>query len=144
MTVTDFTPITSLLGGILIGGASVLLMLTTGRIAGVSGYLSRLLPPYVDNQFAVRAAFVTGLVLAPLAYSALTGLGIAHDVTNNPALLIAAGLLVGFGSVTGSGCTSGHGVCGLARRSSRSLVATATFIAAGVITVYLARHVMGG
>ena len=143
MVVTDFTPIASLLGGILIGAAAVLLMLTTGRIAGVSGYVSRLLPPYVDQQFAVRAAFVAGLVVAPIAYSLLTGLSIAHAVTSNMALLITAGLLAGFGSVAARGCTSGHGVCGLARGSSRSLVATAAFMAAGIITVFLAGHVMG-
>ena len=143
MVVTDFTPIASLLGGIWIGAAAVLLMLTTGRIAGVSGYVSRLLPPYVDQQFAVRAAFVAGLVVAPIAYSLLTGLSIAHAVTSNMALLITAGLLAGFGSVAARGCTSGHGVCGLARGSSRSLVATAAFMAAGIITVFLARHVMG-
>lgn len=144
MVATNFTPIASLLGGVLIGAAAVLLMLTTGRIAGVSGFVSRLLPPYVDKQFAVRLAFAAGLVVAPVAYSLLTGLSIAHAVTSNTALLIAAGLLTGFGSVTGSGCTSGHGVCGLARRSSRSLIATVTFMAAGIITVFFARHVMGG
>lgn len=144
MVVTNFTPISSLIGGLLIGAAAVLLMLTTGRIAGVSGFLSRLLPPYVDHQLAVRIAFVAGLVAAPVAYTKLTGTGIAHAVTTNTPLLILAGVLVGFGSVTGSGCTSGHGVCGLARRSSRSVVATATFMAAGIITVYVARHAMGG
>ena len=144
MPITDFTPISALLGGVLIGAAAVFLMLATGRIAGVSGFVSRLLPPYLDDLFAIRAAFVAGLVASPLAYSLLTGAAIAHTVTSSTPLLIAAGLLVGFGSVTGGGCTSGHGVCGLARRSSRSLVATATFMAAGVITVFLARYVIGG
>lgn len=144
MIVTDFTPIASLVGGVLIGLAAVLLMLATGRMAGVSGFVSRLLPPYADDQLAVRAAFVAGLVAAPLAYALLTGATIAHAVTNNSPLLIVAGLLVGFGSVTAGGCTSGHGVCGLARLSSRSLVATGTFMAAGIITVFLMRHVLGG
>lgn len=144
MPITEFTPVASLFGGVLIGAAAILLMLATGRIAGVSGFVSRLLPPYLDDLFAVRAAFVAGLVAAPLVYSLLTGTAIAHAVTSRTPLLILAGLLVGFGSVTGSGCTSGHGVCGLARRSSRSLVATATFMAAGITTVFLARHVIGG
>lgn len=144
MPMTEFTPLTASIGGLLIGAAAILLMLTTGRIAGVSGFVSRLLPPYADTQFLARAAFVAGLIAAPFAYSFVMGQAITHAVSNNTPLLIAAGLLVGFGSVTGSGCTSGHGVCGLARRSSRSLVATLTFMAAGIITVYLMRHVIGG
>ena len=144
MPVTEITPIASLIGGVMIGAAAVLLMLATGRVAGVSGFVSRLLPPYSDELFAVRAAFVLGLVAAPIVYSLLTGATVAHAVTNSTGLLIVAGLLVGFGSVVGSGCTSGHGVCGLARRSSRSLVATGTFMAAAMTTVFLVRNVIGG
>lgn len=144
MPVTEFTPVASLVGGTMIGLAAVLLMATTGRIAGVSGFVSRLLPPYLDDQFAVRVAFVSGLLAAPLVYTLITGATVPLTVTSNTVQLIAAGALVGFGSVSGSGCTSGHGVCGLARRSSRSLAATATFIMAGMVTVFLSRHVMGG
>jgi len=144
MPVTEFTPVPSLIGGILIGLAAVLLMAATGRIAGVSGFVSRLVPPYHDDQFAARSAFVAGLVVAPLLYWALGGTPITQTVTSNPVLLIAAGILVGFGAVTGSGCTSGHGVCGMARGSVRSFAATATFMLTGMTTVYLTRHVLGG
>lgn len=131
-------------GGVLLGSAAVLLMATTGRIAGVSGMLSRLLPPYADRQMAVRLAFVAGLIAAPPLYAAVTGAPLTVEVTSNSALLIAGGLLVGFGAVRGSGCTSGHGVCGVARLSPRSLVATATFMATAAATVFIARHVLGG
>lgn len=141
---TNFTPITATAGGVLIGLAAVLLMMTTGRIAGVSGFLSRLLPPYEDRQAQIRLAFVTGLLSAPLLYGALSSFPITINVTSNNALLIAAGLLVGFGAVLGGGCTSGHGVCGTARLSVRSLVATPVFLGAAMITVYIARHVLGG
>lgn len=143
MATTDFTPFASLMGGVMIGAAAVLLMLSTGRIAGVSGFVARLLPPYVDDYFAVRLAFVAGLVLAPVAYRLTADTAIVHMLTGNIPLVLAAGLLVGFGSATASGCTSGHGVCGLARGSWRSLAATMTFMAAGVITVFIARHLIG-
>jgi uncharacterized protein len=140
---TEFTPLAGLAGGALIGLAAVLLMATTGRIAGVSGYAARLLPPYLDGLSNVRLAFVAGLILAPLLYSAVTGASIAHDVTSNRLALIAGGLLVGLGTVKGGGCTSGHGVCGLARLSQRSLTATAIFMTAGIATVFIMRHVIG-
>ncbi len=144
MTATEFTPHASIVGGILIGVAAVLLMAFTGRIAGVSGFVSRLLPPYADDQTIVRVMFVAGLVAAAPLYTFFTGAGVAHAVTVNAALLIAGGLLVGFGSVTGSGCTSGHGVCGIARLSARSLAATATFMSTAFVTVFILRHVSGG
>lgn len=144
MTATGFTPYTSIAGGIMIGMSAVLLMAFTGRIAGVSGFVSRLLPPYSDGQAIVRLTFVAGLLIAAPLYTLLTGSHIAQAVTNNTALLITGGLLVGFGSVTGSGCTSGHGVCGIARLSPRSLVATATFMATAFATVFILRHVVGG
>lgn len=127
---TEFTPISAMAGGVLAGLSVVLLMATTGRIAGVSGYVSRLLPPYADNQHFVRLAFVLGLMAAPWLFVALTQHAVETDVTANRALLVSAGLLVGFGSVWGSGCTSGHGVCGLARLSPRSLAATSVFMGA--------------
>lgn len=141
---TTFTPISAAAGGILIGLAAVLLMLTTGRIAGVSGFLSRLLPPYEDRQMPVRLAFVFGLLSAPFLYNAASVSRLPLDVTSNVTLLIAAGLLIGFGAVLGGGCTSGHGVCGTARLSVRSLVATPVFVTTAMITVFIARHVLGG
>lgn len=144
MTPTDFTPFAAITGGLLIGAAAVLLMAFTGRVAGVSGFVSRLLPPYSDDQTLVRLAFVIGLMVAAPLFVLVTGVPVAHAVTRSNALLVAGGLLVGFGSVTGSGCTSGHGVCGIARLSPRSLVATAIFMGTGLATVFIMRHVIGG
>lgn len=141
---TDFTPFASFIGGALIGLSAVLLLLAEGRIAGISGIASRLFPPYGDRLLAGRLAFIVGLVAAPLLYAAATGEEVVQTVSSNLVLMAVAGLLVGFGSVWGSGCTSGHGVCGLARLSRRSLMATGVFMAAGFATVYVARHVIGG
>lgn len=144
MTPTAFTPWSALGGGALIGFAAVLLMAASGRIAGISGITARLLPPYRDADFLGRLVFVAGLVAAPLVYMGATGHPVAQTVGNAPLLMTFAGLLVGFGSVWGNGCTSGHGVCGLARLSPRSLVATLTFMATAVATVFVTRHVIGG
>lgn len=144
MTPTDFTPFASIVGGLLIGASAVVLMAFTGRIAGVSGFVSRLLPPYSDDQTLVRLVFVAGLMFAAPLYALVTGFQVPHAVTGSNAVLIAGGLLVGFGSVTGGGCTSGHGVCGIARLSPRSLVATAMFMGTGLATVFIVRHVIGG
>lgn len=141
--ITSFTPFASLLGGLLIGASAVLLMAAQGRIAGVSGIASRLLPPYDDAGFAGRLAFVGGLVAAPVLMGAATGAPVVQTVSDSLLLMVPAGLLVGFGSVWGSGCTSGHGVCGLARLSPRSMVATAIFMATAVLTVFVMRHVAG-
>ena len=141
---TEFTPISAGIGGALIGLAAVLIMATTGRIAGVSGFVSRLLPPYEDNQLLVRLAFVAGLVAAPLLFRLASGTSIETTVTSNIGLLIPAGLLVGIGAVIGGGCTSGHGVCGIARLSPRSLMATAVFMGTALVTVFLSRHLLGG
>jgi uncharacterized membrane protein YedE/YeeE len=137
---TAFTPIASLMGGALIGLSAVMLMSLNGRIAGVSGIAIRLLPPYADSEFAGRLAFVAGLIMAPVVVLVVTGRLPAQTIQANSAILILAGVLVGFGSVWGNGCTSGHGVCGLSRLSMRSLVATMTFMAAGIVTVFIARH----
>jgi uncharacterized protein len=142
MTATDFTPVASLLGGALIGASAVMLMATTGRIAGVSGIAVRLLPPYADGELAGRLAFILGIVVAPLVVLLATGTAPAPTIEAGPALLVLAGLLVGFGSVWGNGCTSGHGVCGLSRLSVRSLVATLTFMATAMVTVFLTRHLL--
>ncbi|MCC6708654.1 MAG: YeeE/YedE family protein [Gammaproteobacteria bacterium] len=142
MTVTSFTPYASLLGGALLGLAAVALMAVTGRIAGVSGIAVRLFPPYEDNQLPGRLAFVAGLVAAPLLWSIVTGRAPAQSIDANGIVLVVAGLLVGFGSVWGNGCTSGHGVCGLSRLSTRSLVATGAFMLTGSVTVFIARHLI--
>ena len=140
MVTTSFTPTASVLGGALIGLSAVMLMAFTGRIAGVSGIASRLLPPYEDNQFAGRLAFVAGLVGAPLLVRLVTGSLPSQSIVAGAPVLVVAGLLVGFGSVWGNGCTSGHGVCGISRLSMRSLVATAVFMATAIVTVFLTRH----
>jgi uncharacterized membrane protein YedE/YeeE len=140
MIATSFTPIASLLGGALIGLSAVLLMWATGRIAGVSGIAARLFPPYEDRQFTGRLAFVAGLIAAPVLVRLVTGSLPAQTIAAGTPVLIVAGLLTGFGAVWGSGCTSGHGVCGLSRLSVRSLVATIVFMAAGIATVFVMRH----
>ncbi|MCK1275515.1 YeeE/YedE family protein [Bradyrhizobium sp. 61] len=140
MIATPFTPMASLLGGALIGLSAVLLMWATGRIAGVSGIAARLFPPYEDREFAGRLAFVAGLVAAPILVRIVSGNLPVQTIAAGTPVLIVAGLLTGFGAVWGSGCTSGHGVCGLSRLSLRSLVATITFMSAGIATVYVMRH----
>lgn len=140
----EFTPWASLIGGVMIGLAAVLLMLWEGRIAGISGIASRLLPPYRDRAFASRFGFIAGIIAAPLLMSWLKGAPISQTISSNVPLMIVAGLIVGFGAVWGNGCTSGHGVCGLSRLSPRSLVATMTFMVTAFVTVFIVRHVMGG
>lgn len=140
---TQFTPWLSLLGGVLIGLAAVSLMAFEGRIAGISGIVSRLLPPYEVEAFLSRTGFVLGLLAAPFAALLATGEPVSQTVPGNLALMAGAGFLVGFGAVWGSGCTSGHGVCGLARLSPRSLVATVIFMATAFITVFVVRHLLG-
>ena len=141
--ITPFTPIASTIGGALIGLSAVLLMLFNGRIAGISGILARLFPPYAGSDVASAAAFVVGLMAAPLCYSVVSGAPVLQTVSGNVVLMAVAGLLVGFGTVYGSGCTSGHGVCGLARLSRRSFVATAVFMSVAFATVFIVRHVIG-
>jgi hypothetical protein len=137
-----FTPAHSLSGGVLIGIAVALLLLGNGRIAGISGIVGGLLQRHKPGEFAWRIAFVLGLILAPALYSIVSELpGIRID--SGWRLLTLAGLLVGFGSRLGSGCTSGHGVCGLSRLSPRSIVATLTFMSSGFLTVYVAGHLFG-
>jgi uncharacterized membrane protein YedE/YeeE len=136
-----FTPWSSLGGGILIGIAAGLLVLTTDKILGVSGILGGLFKPRPGDA-GWRVLFVLGLFLAPLAWRGLAALQ-APPISTNSAVLAVAGVLVGFGTRLGSGCTSGHGICGLSRLSLRSLVATALFMLAGFITVFVTRHVIG-
>ncbi len=136
-----FTPWSALVGGVLIGIAAAMFALLNGRIAGISGVIGGLLKP-TPGDVAWRAAFVVGLLSAPLVYSLFAVLPELH-IAAPSGTLVLAGLLVGIGTRYGSGCTSGHGVCGLSRLSPRSLVATATFMGAGFVTVYVIRHLSG-
>ena len=135
-----FTPWSALAGGVLIGAAAALLLLFNGRIAGISGILGGLLRP-AAGDVAWRVAFIGGLVFSPALYALFTRLPGATIEAGYP-LLMLAGLLVGAGTRYGSGCTSGHGVCGLSRLSLRSLAATAAFMAAGFVTVFSVRHLL--
>jgi uncharacterized membrane protein YedE/YeeE len=135
-----FTPWAALAGGALLGLAAVMFAHLAGRIAGISGIAGGLLSP-ARGDIGWRVAFLSGLVLAPVLYALVMAPPTVRIETPMP-LLVAGGLLVGWGSRCGSGCTSGHGVCGLARLSPRSLVATLTFMAAGFATVFLTRHVL--
>ena len=137
---SNFTPWSSLAGGLLIGLAAALFLLLNGRIAGISGILGGLLRPAAGDM-AWRVAFILGLVGAPLLFQLFSPLP-AVQVDADTATLVAAGLLVGVGTRYGSGCTSGHGVCGLSRLSPRSLVATVAFMAAGFVTVFIVRHLI--
>src|SRR5687767_3629209 len=132
---TAFTPWSALAGGAMIGVAAVLFAVLAGRITGIVGGMLR----PARGDFAWRAAFVAGLMAVPLFLQAARG-GFEVQIATSDAILVVAGLLVGFGSRLGSGCTSGHGVCGLARRSPRSLVATLVFMGAGFLTVAVTRH----
>jgi len=131
-----------LAGGVLIGIAVVLLMATLGRVTGISGIIGSLLPPKPEPDRGWRLTFLLGLILGPLLVMVVRGDSGIGQVTNNLPLTLVAGLLVGLGTSLGSGCTSGHGVCGLSRWSMRSLVATLTFIAMGMVTVAIARHLL--
>lgn len=141
---TVFTPFQSLGGGMLIGFAAVLLMAFLGRIMGATGILAGLIQPDSGSEFAWRAALVAGMVTGPLAVLWVTGSMPAVQVPLSVAMLIIGGFLVGIGVTYGSGCTSGHGVCGLARLSPRSAVAVVTFMLTTGVTVFVVRHVLGG
>lgn len=134
----DFTPWSALAGGLMIGFATTLLLTFNGKIAGISGIVGGLLKPSRGYNLW-RIAFVAGLVISPLVFSCIGPLPQVRVSASNT-VIILAGLLVGVGSRYGSGCTSGHGVCGLSRRSPRSMVATAAFMLAGFVTVYIVRH----
>jgi uncharacterized membrane protein YedE/YeeE len=137
---TDFTPWTALGGGLLIGLAAAMLLLFNGRIAGISGIVGGLLRPATGDR-GWRIAFLLGLVAAPLVFALAAPLP-AMRIDAGTGTLIAAGLLVGVGTRYGAGCTSGHGVCGLARGSARSLAATLAFMGAGFATVFIVRHLL--
>lgn len=148
IVVTEFTPLASLLGGVLIGLSAVMVMLFFGRIAGIVGITGGALSSVVPTQTTAfdwtwRLAFVAGLVAAPLLMLSV-GAEITQTVPSNIFGMAAAGLIVGVGTSLGSGCTSGHGVCGLARLSPRSLAAVITFMAFAGLTVFVIRHLVGG
>jgi uncharacterized membrane protein YedE/YeeE len=139
----NFTPVSAAIGGALIGLAAALLMLTTGRIAGISGILGGCLAPGTGDK-GWRLAFIAGLILAPLSAMLV---GVPVPMPEMPAswtVIVAAGLLVGCGTRIGGGCTSGHGICGVARLSPRSIAATCIFMGVAIAVVALARHVVGG
>lgn len=136
---SSFTPISAAVGGVLIGLAAAMLLLFNGRIAGISGIVGALIKRGPDLGW--RAAFVLGLVAAPLAWLAIAPLPEIRIDAGWP-VLVAAGLLVGIGTRYGAGCTSGHGVCGLSRLSLRSLTATVAFMASGFVVVFVARHLL--
>lgn len=139
---TEFTPVLSLLGGTLIGLSAVLLMAFHGRIAGMTGILTGLLPP-ASSDWTWRAAFLAGAVFAPMLILRLSDHHIAYSSPAPTPWIIIGGLIVGVGVYFGSGCTSGHGVCGIARLSPRSVVATLTFLGTAMVTVFVIRHVIG-
>lgn len=132
----------ALAGGLLIGLASAGLLLLNGRVAGISGIYAGLFEPRPGDR-AWRALFIAGLVAGAATVALLRPGTFQFDVVRPPALILAAGVLVGFGTRLANGCTSGHGICGVSRFSPRSLVATATFMAAGALTVFVVRHVLG-
>lgn len=138
---TEFTPVAALAGGVLIGLAATLLMLLNGRIAGISGILGGAFSAR-RGDLGWRIAFIAGLVAAPLV-GLLAGYGLPRIDLPPWTVIVVAGLLTGFGTRLGSGCTSGHGVCGIARLSPRSIMATCLFIVAGFATVFVVRHVIG-
>lgn len=137
----NFTPWSSLAGGILLGIAAAIFILASGRILGISGILGGLLKP-AKGDTHWRIAFLLGLFSAPFIYLLAVG-SIPIEINTDWPLIILAGLLVGFGTRLGSGCSSGHGICGLSRLSGRSLVATIAFMASGIATVYVVRHLIG-
>lgn len=143
MIETAFTPMASLAGGVLIGLSATLLMLLLGRVMGATGVVSGLIAPASRPDFAWRAALLAGMVTGPAVLWLLSGDMPAIEVPVSTGALVIGGLIVGMGVTFGSGCTSGHGVCGMARLSPRSIVATLTFMVVTFVTVFVIRHVIG-
>ena len=139
----NFTPISAIIGGILIGIAAVILLLFNGKILGVSGIVSRTIFKPVLGSIC-SWAFLLGLVLGVVVYRFIFSGQLMIEIEASPPVLILAGLLVGFGTRLGSGCTSGHGICGIARFSKRSIAATGSFMLLGMMTVYFMKHILGG
>jgi uncharacterized membrane protein YedE/YeeE len=139
--IENFTPVSGLIGGLLIGLAAALLLLLNGRLSGISGIVGGLLAPK-SSDVGWRVVFVAGLLLGAFIYMFATGGALAVTMQASLPVLVVAGLLVGFGTRLGSGCTSGHGVCGIARLSKRSIVATSVFFVVAMLTVFLTRHAL--
>ncbi len=137
----NFTPVSGLVGGLLIGLAAALLLFLNGRISGISGIVGSLLAPK-SADIGWRVVFVAGLVLGAFIYMLASGGAISVSMQASLPVIVVAGLLVGFGTRLGSGCTSGHGICGIARLSRRSIVATLVFMGVAILTVFLTRHVI--
>ena len=137
----NFTPVSGLIGGLLIGLAAALLLLLNGRLSGMSGIVGGMLTPK-SSEVGWRLVFVAGLLLGAFIYMLATGGAIPVRVQASVPVLVAAGLLVGFGTRLGSGCTSGHGLCGIARLSRRSIVASAVFFGVAMLTVFLTHHAL--
>lgn len=141
--IAEFDPVLSFTGGLLIGLASVALMLLLGRIAGISGIAIGILSSNSANDRIWRFAFLGGLILAPLLYQGISGAPVPLEISDNLPALIIGGGLVGFGAILGGGCTSGHGICGIGRFSKRSIVSVIVFMATSIIVYTLSRHVFG-
>jgi uncharacterized membrane protein YedE/YeeE len=139
--VENFTPVSGLMGGLLIGVAAALLLLLNGRISGISDIVGGLLAPR-SSDAGWRVVFIAGLLLGAFSYMLATGGALPVSMQASMPVLIVAGLLVGFGTRLGSGCTSGHGLCGIARLSKRSMVASAVFFGVAMLTVFIVRHVI--
>jgi uncharacterized membrane protein YedE/YeeE len=139
--IENFTPVSGLIGGLLIGVAATMLLLLNGRLSGISGIVGGMLAPK-SSELGWRVAFVAGLLVGALAYVLATGGTILLEMQASVPVLVVAGLLVGFGTRLGSGCTSGHGICGIARLSKRSIVATSVFFVVAMLTVFLPHHVL--
>ena len=144
MEIYNFTPLSALAGGILIGLSAVLLLTVNGRIAGISGIVHGIVAPEKPNDLDWRLLFLVGLIAGAFLYRLLNGMDTSIALEASILIVGGGGILTGIGTAVGSGCTSGHGICGLARRSSRSLVATISFMLVGGVTVFILRHVIGG
>jgi len=141
---TEFTPVAAVAGGVLIGLGAIMAMGLLGRIAGISGILAGTIFPASFSEWSWRAAFIAGMIAAPTVYTVAMGHAPEFAMPGDTMTSIVAGLLVGSGVTFGAGCASGHGVCGLARLSQRSIVATGVFMAVAIATVFVTRHVIGG
>ena len=144
MEIHDFTPLSALAGGVLIGLSAVLLLAVNGRVAGISGIVHGIVAPEKPNDLDWRLLFLVGLIAGAFPYRLLNGMDTSIALEASILIVGGGGILTGIGTAVGSGCTSGHGICGLARGSSRSLAATITFMLVGGITVFILRHVIGG
>ena len=144
MEIHDFTPLSALTGGVLIGLSAVLLLAVNGRVAGISGIVHGIVAPEKPNDLDWRLLFLVGLIAGAFLYRLLNGMDTSIALEASILIVGGGGILTGIGTAVGSGCTSGHGICGLARRSSRSLAATISFMLVGGITVFILRHVIGG